>query len=68
MARWPMFHAMPATKVAAIRTSDWTVEKVIDAGAGADGLQRGQMKQHPQIEFGVLLCDLCGISQRSLPG
>jgi hypothetical protein len=25
-------------KVAAIRTSDWTVEKLIDAGAGADGL------------------------------
>ena len=25
-------------KIAAIRTSDWTVEKLIDAGAGADGL------------------------------
>ena len=25
-------------KVAVIRTSDWTVEKLIDAGAGADGL------------------------------
>jgi DNA-binding beta-propeller fold protein YncE len=25
-------------KVAAIRTSDWTVEKLIDAGKGADGL------------------------------
>jgi YVTN family beta-propeller protein len=25
-------------KIVAIRTSDWTVEKVIDAGAGADGL------------------------------
>jgi YVTN family beta-propeller protein len=25
-------------KVVAIRTSDWTVEKMIDAGAGADGL------------------------------
>jgi DNA-binding beta-propeller fold protein YncE len=25
-------------KVAQIRTSDWTVEKLIDAGGGADGL------------------------------
>jgi DNA-binding beta-propeller fold protein YncE len=25
-------------KVAAISTSDWKVEKLIDAGAGADGL------------------------------
>jgi len=25
-------------KVAAIRTSDWTVDKLIEAGAGADGL------------------------------
>jgi hypothetical protein len=25
-------------KIAAIRTADWTVEKLIDAGAGADGL------------------------------
>jgi DNA-binding beta-propeller fold protein YncE len=25
-------------KVAAIRTSDWTVEKMIDAGKGVDGL------------------------------
>jgi DNA-binding beta-propeller fold protein YncE len=25
-------------KVAAIRTSDWTVETLIDAGKGADGL------------------------------
>ena len=25
-------------KIVAIRTSDWTVEKMIDAGAGADGL------------------------------
>jgi len=25
-------------KVAVIRTSDWTVEKLIDAGSGADGL------------------------------
>jgi hypothetical protein len=25
-------------KVAAIRTSDWTVEKLIDAGPSADGL------------------------------
>jgi DNA-binding beta-propeller fold protein YncE len=25
-------------KVAAIRTADWTVEKLIDAGRGADGL------------------------------
>jgi len=25
-------------KIAAIRTSDWNVEKLIDAGAGADGM------------------------------
>jgi DNA-binding beta-propeller fold protein YncE len=25
-------------KIAAIRTSDWTVETLIDAGAGTDGL------------------------------
>ncbi len=25
-------------KIAAIRTSDWTVEKLIDTGKGADGL------------------------------
>ena len=25
-------------KIAVIRTSDWTVEKMIDAGPGADGL------------------------------
>jgi len=25
-------------KIAVIRTSDWTVEKLIDAGAGVDGL------------------------------
>ena len=29
-------------KVAAIRTSDWKVEKLIDAGAGADGLAWAQ--------------------------
>jgi YVTN family beta-propeller protein len=31
-------------KIAVIRTSDWTVEKLIDAGAGADGLAWAQAK------------------------
>jgi YVTN family beta-propeller protein len=31
-------------KIAVIRTSDWTVEKLIDAGAGADGLAWAQAR------------------------
>jgi YVTN family beta-propeller protein len=31
-------------KIAVIRTSDWTVEKLIDAGAGADGLAWASVK------------------------
>jgi YVTN family beta-propeller protein len=31
-------------KIAVIRTSDWTVEKLIDAGAGADGLAWASLK------------------------